>query len=79
MGGKLFRNFSFFSATLSFFILVGIFAILFTYAQESMHEFGFDFLWTEQWEPGEDDEGGVFGGFIVLNTLVKTMHFSARL
>ena len=74
MGGKLFRNFSFFSATLSFFILVGIFAILFTYAQESMHEFGFDFLWTEQWEPGEDDEGGVFGGFIpIVGTLLSTI------
>jgi len=74
MGGKLFRNFSFFSATLSFFLLVGIFAILFTYAQESMHEFGFDFLWTEQWEPGEDDEGGIFGGFIpIVGTLLSTL------
>jgi len=74
MGGKLFRNFSFFSATLSFFILVGIFAILFTYAQESMHEFGFDFLWTEQWEPGEDDEGGIFGGYIpIIGTLFSTI------
>ncbi len=74
MGGKLFRNFSFFSATLSFFILVGIFAILFTYAQESMHEFGFDFLWTEQWEPGEDDEGGIFGGYIpIIGTLLSTL------
>ena len=74
MGGKLFRNFSFFSATLSFFILVGIFAILFTYAQESMHEFGFDFLWTEQWEPGEDDEGGIFGGYIpIVGTLLSTI------
>lgn len=74
MGGKLFRNFSFFAATLSFFLLVGIFAILFTYAQESMHEFGFDFLWTEQWEPGEDDEGGVFGGFIpIVGTLLSTV------
>jgi len=74
MGGKLFRNFSFFSATLSFFILVGIFAILFTYAQESIHEFGFDFLWTEQWEPGEDDEGGIFGGYIpIVGTLLSTI------
>ncbi len=74
MGGKLFRNFSFFSATLSFFILVGIFAILFTYTQESMHEFGFDFLWTEQWEPGEDDEGGIFGGYIpIAGTLLSTI------
>jgi len=74
MGGKLFRNFSFFSATLSFFILVGIFAILFTYAQESIHEFGFDFLWSEQWEPGEDDEGGIFGGYIpIVGTLLSTI------
>ena len=74
MGGKLFRNFSFFSATLSFFLLVGIFAILFTYAQDALHEFGFDFLWTEQWEPGEDDEGGIFGGYIpILGTLLSTV------
>ena len=74
MGGKLFRNFSFFSATLSFFLLVGIFAILFHYAQDSLHEFGFDFLWTEQWEPGEDDEGGIFGGFIpIIGTLFSTI------
>ncbi len=44
MGGKLFKNFSFFSATLSFFLLIGIFAVLFTYAQEALHEFGFDFF-----------------------------------
>lgn len=74
MGGKLFRNFSFFSATLSFFLLVGIFAILFHYAQDALHEFGFDFLWTEQWEPGEDDEGGIFGGFIpIVGTLLSTL------
>ena len=74
MGGKLFRNFSFFSATLSFFLLVGIFAILFHYAQESMYTFGFDFLWTEKWEPGEDDEGGIFGGYIpIVGTLLSTI------
>jgi len=74
MGGKLFRNFSFFSATLSFFLLVGIFAILFTYAQDALHEFGFDFLWTEQWEADEDDEGGIFGGYIpILGTLLSTI------
>ena len=74
MGGKLFRNFSFFSATLSFFLLVGIFAILFSYAQDAMHEFGFDFLWIEQWEPGEDDEGGIFGGYIpIVGTLLSTI------
>jgi phosphate transport system permease protein len=74
MGGKLFRNFSFLSATLSFFLLVGIFAILFTYAQDALHTFGFDFLWTEQWEPDEDDEGGIFGGYIpILGTLFSTI------
>ena len=74
MGGKLFRNFSFFSATLTFFLLIGIFAILFHYAQASLHEFGFDFLWSEEWEVGEDDEGGVFGGFVpVVGTLLSTL------
>ena len=74
IGGKFFRNFSFFSATLSFFLLVGIFAILFTYAQESMHEFGFDFLFNGTWEADEDDEGGIFGGFIpIIGTLLSTI------
>jgi len=74
MSGKLFRNFSFLSATLSFFLLVGIFAILFTYAQEAMHEFGFDFLLSETWEADEDDEGGIFGGFVpIIGTLLSTL------
>jgi len=74
MGGRLFRDFSFFSATLAFFLLIGIFAVLFTYAQESMHTFGFDFLYTEIWEPGEDDEGGIFGGYIpIVGTLMSTL------
>lgn len=74
MGGQLFKNFSFFSATLSFFILVGIFAVLFNLAQESLYTFGFDFLYTEIWEPGEDDEGGIFGGYIpVVGTLLSTL------
>ena len=74
MSGKLFRNFSFLSATLSFFILIGIFAVLFTYAQDAMHEFGFDFLWNDIWEADEDDEGGVFGGFIpIVGTLLSTL------
>ncbi len=74
MSGKLFRNFSFLSATLSFFILVGIFAVLFTYAQDAMHEFGFDFLFNETWEADEDDEGGIFGGFIpIIGTLLSTL------
>ncbi|WP_294955567.1 phosphate ABC transporter permease subunit PstC [Sulfurovum sp.] len=74
MSGKLFRNLSFFSATLSFFLLAGIFAVLFHYAQDAMHTFGFDFLFHTQWEPGEDDEGGVFGGYIpILGTLLSTL------
>ena len=74
MGAKLFRNFSFFSATLSFFLLLGIFTILFTYAQEAMHEFGFDFLFSEIWEADEDDEGGIFGGYIpFIGTLLSTL------
>ena len=74
MSGKLFRNFSFLSATLSFFILIGIFAVLFTYAQDAMHEFGFDFLWNDVWEADEDDEGGIFGGFIpIVGTLLSTL------
>ena len=74
MSGKLFRNLSFISATLSFFLLVGIFAVLFSYAQEALHTFGFDFLWNEQWEPYEDDKGGVFGGYIpIVGTLLSTM------
>lgn len=74
MGGKLFRNFSFFSATLSFFLLLGIFSILFSYAQEAMHEFGFDFLSSEIWEADEDDEGGLFGGYIpFVGTLLSTL------
>ena len=74
MGGKLFRNISFLSATLSFFILLGIFVILFHYAQDAMHTFGWDFLRIDQWEPGEDDEGGVFGGLIpIAGTLMATL------
>ncbi len=74
MSGKLFKNFSFFSATLSFFILVGIFAVLFSYAQDALHEFGFDFLYNETWEADEDDEGGIFGGYIpIIGTLLSTL------
>jgi len=39
-----------------------------------MHTFGFDFLYTEIWEPGEDDEGGIFGGYIpIMGTLMSTL------
>ena len=74
MGGQFFKNFSFISATLSFFLLIGIFAVLFSYAQESLHEYGFDFLFNETWEADEDDEGGVFGGYIpIIGTLLSTL------
>jgi len=74
MGGRLFKDFSFFSATLSFFILIGIFSILFNYAQEALHEFGVEFLWSEIWEADEDEEGGVFGGYIpIIGTLLSTL------
>lgn len=74
MGGRIFRDFSLFSATLTFFLLIGIFAVLFTYAQESMHTFGFDFLYSEIWEADEDDEGGIFGGYIpIIGTLLSTL------
>ncbi len=75
MGGRLFKNFSFFSATLSFFILIGIFSILFSYAQDALHEFGFDFLFSETWEADEDDEEiGIFGGFIpIVGTMLSTI------
>lgn len=74
MGGQFFKNFSFFSATLSFFILIGIFSVLFSYAQEALHEFGFDFLYNEIWEADEDDEGGIFGGYVpIVGTLLSTL------
>jgi len=74
MGGTLFKNFSFFSATLSFFILVGIFAVLFNYAQEALQEFGINFLYGETWEVNEEEEGGIFGGWIpIVGTLLSTL------
>ncbi len=74
MGANLFRNFSFFSASLSFFLLLGIFATLFLYSQFSISEFGLDFLVENIWEVGEDDEGGVFGGLVpIVGTLYATM------
>ncbi len=74
MGARLFKNFSFFSATLSFFILIGVFSVLFSYAQEALHEFGFDFLYNEVWEADEDDEGGIFGGYVpIIGTLLSTL------
>lgn len=74
MNGTVFRQFSFLSATLTFFLLVGIFAILFTYAKESIATFGFDFLLIDQWETGEDGYGGIFGGWVpIIGTLLSTL------
>ncbi len=74
MRGRLFRDFSLLSTTIILLLLIGIFSILFSYAQESMHTFGFDFLYSEVWEADEDDEGGVFGGYIpILGTLLSTL------
>jgi len=74
MGGRLFRDASLFSAVVTFFVLIGIFSVLFAYAQESMYTFGFDFLYSELWEADEDDEGGIFGGFIpIVGTLLSTL------
>lgn len=74
MNGTVFRQFSFLSATLTFFLLVGIFVILFTYARESIATFGFDFLRIDQWETGEDGYGGIFGGWVpIIGTLLSTL------
>jgi len=69
------KNFSFLSATISFFILIGIFSILFLYAQDAISEFGIDFLFNDEWEVDEDDEDlGVFGGLIpIVGTMLSTL------
>lgn len=74
MGARFFRGFSLVSASLSFFLLLGIFIILFLYSKDSMNEFGFGFLFDNIWEVGEDDEGGIFGGLVpIVGTLYATM------
>ncbi len=74
MGGKLFKNFSFFSATISLILLIAIFATLYYYASDAINTFGFwDFITGTQWEVGEDDEGGIFGGAIpIIGSLLST-------
>ncbi len=73
MSGRFFKNFSFFSATISFFILMGIFTVLFLYARDSIKEFGLNFITSDRWQVGEDDEGGIFGGLIpIAGTLYTT-------
>ncbi len=74
MSSRFFKNFSFFSASLSFFLLLGIFMTLFFYSKFSISEFGLGFLVENIWEVGEDDEGGVFGGLVpILGTLYATL------
>lgn len=74
MGARNFRNFSFLSATISFFILLGIFIVLISYARESIETFGLGFLFDNAWEVGEDDEGGIFGGLVpIVGTLYATL------
>ncbi len=74
MSGRLFRYFSILSATLSFFILLGIFLVLYSHSKDAIDAFGFDFLKNSMWEVGEDDEGGVFGGLIpIVGTLLTTL------
>lgn len=74
MNAKVFKQLSLFSATLTLFLLVGVFAILFVYAQQSMQTFGFEFLTIDQWETDEDGYGGIFGGWIpIIGTLLSTL------
>ncbi len=74
MGARVFRNFSFLSASLSFFLLLGIFLTLFLYSKQSISEFGLGFLVENVWEVGEDDEGGVFGGLVpIVGTIYATL------
>ena len=74
MSGKLFKYFSILSATLSFFILLGIFLVLYFHSKEAINIFGFDFFTNSIWEVGEDDEGGTFGGLIpIVGTLLTTL------
>ncbi len=74
MVGRFFKEFSLFSAVLILIILAGIFATLYIYASDSIHQFGWHFLTTDVWEVGEDDEGGVFGGLIpIVGTLLTTL------
>ncbi len=74
MFNRLFRYSSYASSWLVLILLVGIFASLYYYASDAIHQFGFwHFVTDPTWEVGEDDEGGVFGGLIpILGTLLST-------
>ena len=74
MFNRLFRYSSYASSWLVLILLVGIFASLYYYASDAIHQFGFwHFITDPTWEVGEDDEGGVFGGLIpILGTLFST-------
>ncbi len=74
MSARGFRNFSFLSATVSFFILLGIFIVLVSYSRDSIETFGLGFIFDNAWEVGEDDEGGIFGGLVpIVGTLYATL------
>ncbi len=74
MSARGFKNFSFLSATISFFILLGIFIVLLSYSRESIETFGLGFIFENAWEVGEDDEGGIFGGLVpIVGTLYATL------
>lgn len=74
MLGKLFKDFSLFSAVLILIILASILGILYVYASDSIHQFGLDFLTSSSWDVRDDDEGGVFGGAIpIVGTLLSTL------
>jgi phosphate transport system permease protein len=74
MSARGFKNFSFLSATISFFILLGIFIVLLSYSRESIETFGLGFIFDNAWEVGEDDEGGIFGGLVpIVGTLYATL------
>jgi phosphate transport system permease protein len=75
MFNRLFKPLSLASAWMVLIILAAIFAILWYYSRDAIHNFGFiDFITNPEWEVGEDDEGGVFGGLIpILGTLYSTL------
>ncbi len=75
MFNRLFKPLSLFSAWMVLIILAAIFGILWYYSRDAIHDFGFwDFITSSEWEVGEDDEGGVFGGLIpILGTLYSTL------
>jgi len=71
---QLFSKAALISASMSLFILGGIFIVLLIYAWDAIVAFKFDFLFSDDWRVGKDDEGGVFGGLIpIIGTLLSTL------